>query len=118
MLDSSGFFDYKEFSCHCGCGYNAVSQELITVLIDVRTYFCKPVIINSGCRCVVYNKVVGGRDNSQHISGCAADIVVNEIPSKIVADYLEKKYPKKYGIGRYEGFTHIDVREVAFRWRG
>ena len=43
------------------------------VLDPVRDKFCTPVIITSGYRCPQVNKLVGGVDNSQHMSGCAAD---------------------------------------------
>lgn len=43
------------------------------VLDPVRDKFCIPVIITSGYRCPQVNRLVGGVDNSQHISGCAAD---------------------------------------------
>ena len=33
-----------------------------------------PLIINSGYRCAMLNKVVGGQERSNHLSGCAADI--------------------------------------------
>lgn len=35
-----------------------------------------PIIITSGYRCPQVNKLVGGVNNSQHMSGCAADFHV------------------------------------------
>ena len=46
------------------------------VLDPVRDKFCTPVIITSGYRCPQVNRLVGGVDNSQHMSGCAADFHV------------------------------------------
>lgn len=43
------------------------------VLDPIRDKFCAPVIITSGYRCPQINKLVGGANNSQHMSGCAAD---------------------------------------------
>lgn len=43
------------------------------VLDPVRDKFCTPVIITSGYRCPQVNRLVGGANNSQHMSGCAAD---------------------------------------------
>lgn len=43
------------------------------VLDPIRDKFCAPVIITSGYRCPQVNKLVGGVNNSQHMSGCAAD---------------------------------------------
>lgn len=46
------------------------------VLDPIRDRFCAPVIITSGYRCLQVNKLVGGANNSQHMSGCAADFHV------------------------------------------
>lgn len=46
------------------------------VLDPVRDKFSTPVIITSGYRCPQVNKLVGGVNNSQHMSGCAADFHV------------------------------------------
>ena len=46
---------------------------------------------------------------SKHIMGLAVDISVRGVSPKEVADYLERQYPSKYGIGRYNTFTHVDV---------
>ncbi|NTZ40676.1 serine/threonine protein kinase [Enterobacter sp. JMULE2] len=118
MGNLSEHFSDSEFACHCGCGFNSISTELVVVLEDVRSHFNSPVTINSGCRCEKHNAKVGGVPNSQHVQGIAADIVVRGRTPALVADYLERKYPGTYGIGRYSGFTHIDVRPVAARWRG
>lgn len=56
----------------------ATIERNINLLVDnvldpVRDKFCTPVIITSGYRCPQVNKLVGGANNSQHMSGCAAD---------------------------------------------
>lgn len=116
MNKISDNFSREEFACKCGCGFNTVDVELVKVLEDIRKYFGKPIHINSGCRCVTHNKAEGGGPTSKHLQGIAADIVVKDINETIVADYLEALYPDKYGIGRYVGRTHIDVREQKARW--
>lgn len=112
----SEIFDESEFSCRCGCGFNIVSPELIAVLERLRNHFNSPVIINSGCRCQEYNRKIGGARESQHVQGTAADIVVMFKTPALVADYLEYQYPDKHGVGRYNRFTHIDVRTIRSRW--
>jgi len=72
-------------------------------------------MINSACRCAAYNHKVGGAQKSQHTRGMAADVNVLNIAPNIVADYVEEKHDK-CSIGRYDTFTHIDVREVPVRW--
>ncbi len=111
------FFKRSEFECKCGlCLFDTVDAELLCVLDDLRIHFKKPTIINSGHRCAKRNKKEGGSSKSQHLIAKAADVRVKSIPAHKVADYLEEKYPGRYGIGRYLGRTHIDVREGCARW--
>ena len=80
----------------------------------------KSIKINSGYRSPKHNEAQGGKSNSQHLSGKAADIVVSGVDPKVVADTIEKLMTsgrmKQGGIGRYSGFTHIDVRGTKVRW--
>ncbi len=116
MLLSENFKQY-EFECHCGkCEIILPPAELLTVLEDVREHFGRPVTIISGYRCPVHNARVDGRKGSKHKKGTAGDIAVSGVAPKKVQKYLLKKYPKKYGIGRYATFTHIDVRKNRARW--
>ena len=46
------------------------------VLDPVRDMVNAPIIITSGYRSPQVNRLVGGVDNSQHMSGCAADFHV------------------------------------------
>lgn len=101
-------------ACRCGCGFDAFDAELLDVLTEVREKF-GPVQITSGNRCPTHNAVVGGSTDSKHTKGLAADIKTPASP-KVVAEFLEKKYPNKYGIGRYASWTHIDVRSSKSRW--
>jgi len=117
MGDLSEHFSRSEFSCKDGCGFDTVDAELITVLEDVRTSFRMPVIINSGCRCEEHNKLANGSEKSQHLKGRAADFRVEGLHPDMVANYLERKYFDRYGIGRYDGRTHIDTRsDGPTRW--
>ena len=118
MGDLSKHFNRSEFECRCGCGADTVDAELITVLEDIREHFNMPVHSSSGIRCKKYNatKKVGGGTNSQHLKGKAADITIDNISPLGVLNYLASKYPDKYGIGRYQSFTHIDVRADRARW--
>ena len=124
----SYYFKRSEFACKCGCGFDTVDAELLYVLNGMRIDFEASVTVNSGCRCTKHNKKVKKifsslknllkkpKRPSQHELGKAADIVVKGIPAHKVVDYLEEKYPGRYGIGRYLGRTHIDVREGCARW--
>lgn len=114
MSKLNEFFSREEFACKCGCGFDAVDVELLTVLTDVRLEF-GPVTITSGNRCVRHNAVVGGATDSMHTKGMAADFTT-PAPAKKVQGFLEKKYPNKYGVGRYTDRTHVDVRPTKARW--
>lgn len=46
------------------------------VLDPVRDMVNAPIIITSGYRCPQVNRLAGGVNNSQHMSGCAADFHV------------------------------------------
>lgn len=114
MGDISENFSRKEFACKCG--YDTVDVELIALLEDMRSHFKERITINSGARCPTHNKKEGGGVASQHLFGKAGDVVVEGVHADAVANYLEAKYPNKYGIGRYIGRTHIDVRQTPARW--
>lgn len=116
MSKLSKHFSRKEFACKDGCGFDTVDAELITILEDLRVKFNRPVRINSSCRCAKDNARVGGAKNSQHLTGKAADITVDDISPMGVYSYLVGKYPERFGIGRYKTFTHVDSRSNKARW--
>lgn len=50
-------------------------ENLIAEVLDpLREWYGRPIYVNSGYRCPELNKVVGGVENSYHVSGCAADL--------------------------------------------
>lgn len=125
MSINSHFFKREEFTCECGCGFDAVDEELLEVLEHLRLEFDKPVIITGGNRCKEHNEkaqkeansaYIANSSKSQHVFGKAVDLKVVGIDADEVADYLLYAYPNSHGIGRYVGRTHIDVRDVKARW--
>lgn len=51
-------------------------KKLIENVLDpLREAYGKPIEVNSGYRCPELNKAVGGSKTSDHMIGCAADIV-------------------------------------------
>lgn len=113
----------SEFACQCGCGFEACDIVLIAVIQESCDYFAdklgieKVVVhINSGCRCDSHNAAEGGSKGSKHKLGIAADYRIDGVSADDVATYLETKYPDKFGIGRYNGRTHLDVRSGKARW--
>ncbi|MDY3847735.1 MAG: D-Ala-D-Ala carboxypeptidase family metallohydrolase [Prevotella sp.] len=53
------------------------------VLEPLREHLGTPVRINSGFRSKEVNKLVGGKDNSQHLRGQAADLMVHNTQEMI-----------------------------------
>lgn len=54
------------------------------VLDPLRDVLHTPITITSGYRCPQVNKLVGGVNNSQHMSGCAADFHVQGFTSSMM----------------------------------
>jgi uncharacterized protein YcbK (DUF882 family) len=109
----SKHFNREEFACKCGCGLDTVDVDLLKVLEIVREHFGKPVIINSACRCADHNKSIGGASKSYHVKCQAADIVVKDVPSSQVQEFLQEWIG---GLGCYSTFTHIDVGPERRWW--
>ena len=59
------------------------------VLDPAREEYGKPINVTSGYRNRCVNRLVGGSDNSQHVSGCAADIVCDN--NKELFDIIRKQ---------------------------
>lgn len=117
-------FNREEFECADGSEMPIEAQlniaELAVQLEIIRSHFNAPVKINSAYRSPEHNEAVGGSKNSQHVLGKAADIVVKGFSPDEVADALEFLIStgmiKEGGIGRYNTFTHYDIRGERARW--
>ena len=117
MGDISDNFSRWEFICACGCGQSTIDVETITILEITREHFGYPIHINSGNRCLMYNRTLpDSLDTSQHIKSKAVDFRVESVPAEIVYNFLTMRFPNKYGFGRYRFFTHADSRLVKSRW--
>jgi len=117
MGNLSNNFSKSEFECSC-CGDTKINHELVSVLQELREFFKASVTITSSYRCPAHNAEVGGAERSQHLLGTAADVIVKGVSPALVYQYFDRKYPNKYGLGKYNTFTHIDVRkkEGGARW--
>jgi len=103
------YFTKAEFACKCGCGFDSINHDLTELLDALRDHFEVPITVNSGCRCIDHNQAVGGAPRSQHLLGKAADVVVQGIPPRLVAEMAIQLGAN--GVKRYNTFTHIDVRD-------
>lgn len=109
-------FKVKEFACKDGSDPIFIAPELVTILQKVRDHFGKAVTINSAYRTPTHNKSVGGVAQSQHTYGTAADIKIAGIAPQKIYDYVDSLMPNKGGVGLYEAFVHVDVREKKSRF--
>lgn len=85
---------------------------IVYCLQPIREYIKKPMIITSGYRNKEVNKLVGGKTNSQHLKGQAADFIikgmpVNQVIEKIKASGIEFDQL----LNEYNQWTHISFNK-------
>ncbi|MFQ5583453.1 MAG: YcbK family protein, partial [Calditrichia bacterium] len=85
MGDIGTYFNRSEFQCPCGCGFNEIDPKLVHLLDKIREALGHPLKVNSGCRCPAYNKTKGGKRNSAHLRGLAADIRITNSRDRFIA---------------------------------
>ncbi len=107
MGDIATYFNRKDFSCGCGCGFNKISPKLVTTLDNMREV-AGVIIITSGCRCPEWNKKVGGSENSAHLNGTAVDIKISGSRKRFNILWAATEYGINR-IGIAKSFIHIDV---------
>lgn len=114
-------FSESEFYCTCGCGAYNMREAFIMRLQYARLQAGVPMIVNSGCRCVKHNEAVGGKADSWHLHGHAADISCDpailaksgvmasepQIMGLILPALIEAKF-KRIGIYFEQKFIHVD----------
>jgi uncharacterized protein YcbK (DUF882 family) len=116
-------FSLSEFQCNCGCEMPAFVKENIQELA-LNLQMLRDIVgvlnLTNAYRCKEHNSAVGGSENSQHLVGKAADIQSLGTEPSVIADITEvlmdTKKLKTGGIGRYNTFTHIDIRGSVARW--
>ena len=116
----STHFKVKEFhSKHDPTDVVKVDERLLTLLERIRAHVGKPVHVNSGYRSPEYNATLkNASPRSQHCNGRAADIWVEGVTPKQIAEIAECYLGSSGGIGIYKNFTHVDVRTSCARWKG
>ena len=108
-------FKVKEFACKDGSQVVFIDEYLVSILDILRNQIGKPVHINSGYRTPTRNKAVGGAKYSYHMRGMAADIRVNGMNAKELANKLNEIVPDECGIIVYNSWVHFDVRKSKYR---
>lgn len=104
-------FNYEEFASpdvpHSG---EYMDAEFLSMLDNAREISGIPFKINSGYRTIEHNYEVGGKPNSSHIVGKAADIAVQSSRQRwIIIDSLIKAGFNRIGIAKT--FIHVDSDE-------
>lgn len=108
-------FKVREFACKDGSQVVFIDDYLVSILDILRNQVGKPVYINSGYRTPTRNKAVGGAKYSYHMRGMAADIRVNGMTAKEIANKLNKIIPSECGIIVYASWVHVDTRPNEYR---
>lgn len=103
-------FRVQEFACQDGSQIVFVDDYLISILDILRNQVGKPVHITSGYRTPTRNKKVGGAKYSYHMRGMAADIRIEGMTAKEIANKLNEIVPDGCGIIVYNTWVHFDVR--------
>jgi uncharacterized protein YcbK (DUF882 family) len=120
-------FSKSEFECKCGCDMPISVLDNVKLLAiqlqTIRDYVKQPIKINSAYRCEVHNSLINGSKRSQHKLGKASDITINTFTPDEVVDVIENLLVNEMlgsfyigGLGRYNTFTHLDIRDYKARW--
>lgn len=106
------YFKRSEFACNCGCGEDNISERFLSRLDFAREAAGIPFSINSGARCAIHNKKVGGSPTSSHLASAtkishAADISARDGQArfKIVKALQDAGFTR---IGIADTFIHVD----------
>ena len=120
-------FSKSEFECKSGEEMPLDVLENVKLLAiqlqKIRDYVGKPIRINSAYRSEAHNEAIGGVKTSQHILGKAADITIDTFTPDEVVSIIENMLTNEMlggfyigGLGSYNTFTHIDIRDKKARW--
>jgi uncharacterized protein YcbK (DUF882 family) len=116
-------FDSEEFECKCGCKMPDFAKKNIAELAE-NLQVLRDVVgrldLTNAYRCKEHNADVGGATNSQHLKGKASDVKSKTVKPKemaqIINDLMKNESFKLGGIGKYNTFTHVDIRGTRARW--
>lgn len=80
--------------------------QLANRLQVIRDLTGAPIKITSGYRSEALNEAIGGSQNSYHLTGKAADIVIARMKPSQVQAFLRNWHG---GLGKGATFTHVDI---------
>ena len=101
------YFTIDEFKCKC-CGVENMNRAFIHKLDSTRSIAGVPFTVVSGYRCEKHNTEVGGKSDSAHLRGLAADIaVIGSCGRFKILDAAFRLGFNRIGIGKT--FIHLDT---------
>lgn len=107
-------FNHADLVCkHCGQLDNKANADLLLrVLNEFQLYVGHHrLILNSVYRCLIYNRVIGSKDTSQHVKVLAFDLKCNSYSSEELYDKAIK-FGRFQAIGIYSWGLHCDIRKI------
>lgn len=130
VSEYSEHFRVYEIVCRCGCGLAALDERAANIAEMLRTLCRVPLLVSSGCRCMVHNAGIGGavrtdkKLGSMHLPDkngrChAIDIVVPAVMKRFAFDTICVRVVGAGGYGIYGTFNHLDTgvgRDPCRRW--
>ena len=87
---------------------------IVNCLQPLRNYIGKPIIITSGYRSARLNghPLIKGAQNSEHLTGCAADFIIKGLTPKQVVEIVKASgVPFRQLINEHNLWTHISYKE-------
>jgi hypothetical protein len=107
---SSEEFDSKDLP---GSGLSGMQAPFIFKLDELRGRWGKALSVNSGFRTAEHNARVGGKPNSAHLRGLAADLKTSGLTEAIrLAICAAQMGFKRIGVDKAGRYIHVDLDEA------
>lgn len=95
-----------------------ILDNMLTLITEclqpIRNYIGKPIRITSGYRCQTLNNLptIKGSKTSDHLKGCAADIVIQGLtPKQVIEKIKASGVEYKQLINEYNLWTHVSFEK-------
>lgn len=86
----------------------------VEILEPLRAAIGKPIRVTSGLRVPILNTIIGGANNSDHCLGRAADIQVEGMSAKSVAETIKSlDLPYRQVIQEFGSWAHVSIGSAA-----
>lgn len=110
------YFKKEEFKMGKEVVFDKMDPIFLKLLDELRELVGEPLIVNSSYRSKLYNKAVGGSENSLHLKGKAVDLRCNNgtLRAKIIKNALNLGL----SCGVYNMWIHVDSRKFQIVYVG